>query len=126
MNLAHLHLLLNHWPIIGTFIAVGLFLVALVAKSHDLKRFTLALFSLIGLLAIPTYVSGNLVQDIIQQEPGVSESLIAAHQGAALLALVALLITGGFAWAALWQLRRESSRANRTLAAVLVCSLVTV
>lgn len=126
MTLAHLHLLLNHWPIIGTFIAVGLFLVALLAKSDDLKQVTLALFSLIALLAIPAYLTGHLTQDLIQQEPGVSESLIATHQGAALLAFLALEITGGFAWAGLWQFGRLSRPAGWTLSAVLLCSVVTV
>src|SRR5688500_8556386 len=103
MNLAHLHLLLNHWPIIGTFIAFGLLLVALMAKSDDVKQVTLALFALMALMAIPAYLTGYIAQDSIQGEPGVSESLIAAHQGAALLAFVALALTGTFAWVGLWQ-----------------------
>lgn len=126
MNLAHLHLLLNHWPIIGTFITTGLFLIALLADSDDLKEVTLALFALMGLVAIPTYLTGNLVQDLLRQEPGVSEALIHAHQGSALLALTALLITGGFAWTGLWQIRRLSRPARWTLTTVLVSSLVTV
>ena len=72
MNLAHLHLLLNHWPIIGTFIAVGMFLVALVARSDDLKQATLALFALMALMAIPAYLTGHIAQDRLQGEPGVS------------------------------------------------------
>ena len=126
MNLAHLHLLLNHWPIIGTFIAVGMFLVALVARSDDLKQATLALFALMALMAIPAYLTGHIAQDRLQNEPGVSESLITAHQGAALLALVALTFTGMFAWAGLWQYRRASRLSGWTVAAVLACSLLTI
>jgi hypothetical protein len=126
MNLAHLHLLLNHWPIIGSFIATGLLLVALLSKSNDLKQATLALFGLMALVAIPAYLTGNLVQDVIRQEPGIVESLVDTHQGAALLALTALLITGGFAWAGLWQIRRMSRPSGRTMAMVVASSLVTV
>jgi len=32
MNFAHLHLLLNHFPIIGTMVGLGLFLISLVGK----------------------------------------------------------------------------------------------
>jgi uncharacterized membrane protein len=126
MNLAHLHLLLNHWPIIGTFIGLGLFLVSLLGKSDDLKQASLAGFPLIALLAIPTYISGNAAQDVIQQEQGVSRTLITTHQGAALLALVFMLITGAVAWLGLWQFRRRGHAAIWTLSAVLLCAIVTV
>ena len=38
MNLAHLHLVLNHFPIIGTVIGLGLFVGSFVGKSDDLKQ----------------------------------------------------------------------------------------
>jgi hypothetical protein len=126
MNLAHLHLLLNHWPIIGTFIATGLLLVALLARSEDLEEVTLALFALLGLVAIPAYLSGPLVQDVVRTEAGIAEALVESHQGAALLALVALLVTGSVAWVGLWQMRRRSRPAPSTLISVLLLSLLTV
>ena len=49
MDLTHIHLLLNHFPTIGTIIGGGLFLVSLIAKSDDLKR-----ASLVVLLGNPT------------------------------------------------------------------------
>ncbi len=33
MNFPHLHLILNHFPIIGTIIGLGLFLVSFVGKT---------------------------------------------------------------------------------------------
>jgi hypothetical protein len=39
-NLPHQHLLLNHSPIIGSFIGLGLFIVALISKE-DLKKASL-------------------------------------------------------------------------------------
>jgi uncharacterized membrane protein len=126
MELAHYHLLLNHWPIIGTFIAVGLFLVAIASKSDELKQVTLALFALMALLAIPAFVTGHIAEDLLRDEEGVSRPLMAAHQGAALLGLIALGITGGFAWAGLWQYRRAGRAKRWTTNAVLLSSFVTV
>ena len=125
-NLVHLHLLLNHWPIIGTFIAVGMYLVALLAKSYDLTKATLVLFALMALFSIPAYLTGNLAQIMIQGEPGVSQSIIETHQGAALVAFIALEITGGFAWVGVWQFRRDRRLARWTRWTVLVSSIVTV
>ena len=38
LNLAHVHLLLNHFPTIGMMVGLGVFIAAIIAKSDDLKR----------------------------------------------------------------------------------------
>src|SRR5262249_16398876 len=108
MNLAHVHLLLNHLPILGTLITFGLFLVSLVGNQDDLKQVSLALFSLIALLAIPTYVSGSGAQGALKDSPDVSMTAIEIHQGAALLAFISMEITGAVALAGLWRFSRTS------------------
>ncbi|HYR92544.1 MAG TPA: hypothetical protein VE422_51360 [Terriglobia bacterium] len=126
LNLAHLHLLLNHWPIIGTFIGVGLFVVALIAKSEDLKKASLGVFSIIALFAIPTYTSGNAAYEVIRREETITKTMVDAHQGAALMSFIFMEITGAFAWLGLWQYRRVSRPASYTLPAVLFFSVVSV
>ena len=128
MNLAHLHLLLNHFPIIGTAIGLGLFLVSLAGKNEDLKRASLIIFAAMALLAIPTFFSGVGAQGAIKGEPGVSEALIDRHEGAAMLALLFMEITGAVALAELWRRRRSTSPGggNWTSSAVLFFSLMTV
>jgi uncharacterized membrane protein len=131
MYSAHYHLLLNHWPIIGTFIGLALFLVSLSANKDDLKQASLGLFSFIALLAIPAYMSGNAAQEFFRPTPEVSMDLIQTHQGAALLALVFMEITGAFALIGLWEFSRtgKKSEAGRPagwiVAAVLLFSIVT-
>jgi uncharacterized membrane protein len=125
LNLAQQHLLLNHWPIIGTFVGLGLFLVSLPTKKDDLKKASLVIFSLIALFAIPAYTSGHAAYAVIQSEPDVSKATVDAHQGAALLAVLLMEITGAFACLGLWQFRRVSRPAQWTLPAVLFFSVVT-
>ena len=132
MYSAHFHLLLNHWPIIGTFIALSLFLVSLAASRDDLKQASLALFSFNALLAIPAYMSGNAAQAAIKDTPGLSMTMIQTHQGAALLALAFIEIAGAFALIGLWQYSRSGKNpgaprlARWNIAAVLLLSLVTM
>ena len=134
MNLAHVHLLLNHFPTVGMVIVLGLFIAGLAASSDDLKRTSLAMFLGLALLAIPTYMSGNAAADAICMidpasscpDPGVSKSAIQAHEGAALQAFGVLQLVGAVAWLGLWQRRRTSRVPGFTLAAVLVLSLVTL
>ena len=126
MNLPHVHLLLNHFPIIGTLIALGLYLFALIGKSEDLKRASLVIFAGIALLSIPTYMSGNGAEEALRKLPAVSKNAIAAHNNAALVSLVFMELTGMFAWLGLWQSRRFLHARNWTVVTVLLLSVVTV
>lgn len=126
MNLVHLHLLLNHWPIIGTFIAVVAFIVALLAKSRHLTEASLVMFALVALLSVPTYITGSAAQQVLQMEGESLDPVMATHQGAGLLALVFIELTGGLAWLGLWQLRRRARIATWAVGAVLVSSMVTI
>ncbi len=118
MNLAHIHLLINHFPTIGTIIALGLFVSALIAKSDDLIRASLVVFFGIALLTLPTYMSGNAAQesicnvdpttpDVPCKDAKVSRAMIETHRNAALLAFVFMELTG-LRQLGLWQFRRIS------------------
>src|ERR1700690_2325120 len=126
MNLAHVHLLLNHFPVIGTMIGIGLFVFSLLGKSVDLQRASLIIFLGIAILTIPTYQSGNAAQHAIKNIPGVSADLMEAHNDAALLAFLFMEITGVVSWFGLWQFRRTSRMGRGTLAFVMLLSLVTL
>ena len=78
MNLAHLHLLLNHFPTIGTIIGLTLFLVSLLGKSEDLKRASMVIFLGIALITIPTYVTGSAAQEILKNSPGINGKVASA------------------------------------------------
>ena len=131
MNLAHIHLLLNHWPVLGSFIALALFVLALVAKSDDLKQAGLAFFGILALVAIPTYMSGNVAEEVLRKS--LDAPLVQAHQGAAMMGLVFMEFTGLVAVMGLWQYSRmsrplPSSRpaSHWTTPAVLVLGVLTV
>src|SRR5207302_7875646 len=130
MSLVHIHLLLNHWPIIGAFVGLGLLLVALAANSNDLKQTSLAFFAFLALLTIPTYMSGDVANEVLKTNTPLPKELVATHQGAAMLALVFMGLTGFVALIGLWQFSRMSRPvpgpvARWNSAAVLVLSIVT-
>ncbi len=122
----HLHILLNHFPSIGTVIALGLFLTSYRLKSDDLRRSSLVLFLLLGLLSIPTYISGAAAKWAIQRNAGISVDVISAHQDLALLAFMSLGVTGCLAWLALWQERRFSRTPDWNLFAVLGVAIISL
>src|SRR5262245_37456004 len=76
LNLAHLHLLLNHFPIIGTIFGLSLFLVSFFGKNQDLRRASYIIFAGVGLLAIPTFLTGIGAQAMLSGQPAISDALI--------------------------------------------------
>lgn len=117
MSGAHLHLLLNHIPTVGFGVAMVLFVAGLMKKSDDLKQASFVAFFVNALLAIPAYVSGNAAEFVIREEPGVSATLLSAHQNAAVLGLIFVQITGVVGWVALWRFQRWTIPALLALSA---------
>src|SRR3984893_5129601 len=126
MNFVHIHLLLNHFPIIGSIIGCGLFLIPLLGKNDPLRRSSLIVFAAMALIAIPAFASGKGAQLMLQGKPGISDEFVQRHEGAAMLALWFLEATGAFAMAGLWQYHRRARMARWNLPAVLIFSLLTV
>jgi uncharacterized membrane protein len=126
VNLAHLHLLLNHVPTVGTIVALAFQLLAFAKRSEDLMRASLAVFFGIALMSLPAYMTGYAAQNLIKERPGISAALIDEHQSAALLALIVMEATGVVAWFGLWQGRRPSGRPRWNAAAVLLLAVVSV
>jgi uncharacterized membrane protein len=118
VSLAHLHLLLNHVPTVGLGIAVGLLAAALLQKSKDVRQASFVAFYLLALAAIPAYLTGGAAQVALQGQSDVTRQVIAAHQDAALLALIVMEIMGFIAWVALWRFRRWHAPAILALALV--------
>jgi hypothetical protein len=119
MNLAHVHLLLNHVPTIGFGFGIGLLVASLVRDSADLRRASYVGFFVVALVAIPTYLSGNAADFVLRTQRQLLQDVVTAHQNAAMLALIPMEIVGLVSWLALWQSRRWHQPA------VLALSIVT-
>ena len=120
----HWHLILNHFPSIGLIIAFGIFLASFYLRSEDLRRTSLVLFVVLALLTIPTFVTGAAARWQIQNDPGISLDIIAAHQDAALYAFMLVLLTGWLSWFALWQYRRFTQPRRFMMPAILVSAVL--
>jgi hypothetical protein len=118
VNLAHLHLLLNHVPTIGSGFGIALLAASLVRDSEDLRRASHVVLFGVALVAIPAYLSGNAAHYVLRTEADLAQDVVTAHQNAAMLALIPMEIAGLMGWLALWRFRRWHQPA------VLVLSIV--
>ena len=65
------------------------------ARATEIKRTGLLVFVAIALVTIPTYLTGEAAEDMVEHLPGVSEDLIENHEDAGKIALVATSVLGG-------------------------------
>jgi uncharacterized membrane protein len=124
MNQAHVHLILNHIPVIGMVIGFLLLAVAMAKRSTELKKVSLKIFVIMALIAIPTYMTGEPAEEIVEHLPGVSGSIIEQHEDAALIATVAIVVLGAFALGGLFLFRRSHTIPSWFTATVLILSIV--
>jgi len=106
MNTAHLHLILNHIPVLGTLTGLGLLSFALWKQSEEVKRTALGLLVITALLAVPGFLTGEPAEGVVKALPGVSQPIIEQHEEAAQGAFVALCCLGAVALAGLLWFRR--------------------
>ena len=122
---SHLHILVSVFPSVGLVFVLGLYVTAMVTNNEVMKRTGLLLFGILGLLAIPTYFSGDGSIAALSQDPKVSQDLVDDHFGWGVVALAALVLTGVAALIALWRFRRGSLTEN-ALHLVLGLAIVTL
>ncbi len=80
MNQAHLHLIFNHLPIIGTLIGLLTLLAGFILKSSPVKRTALGIFIFAALTAIPSMLTGEGAEEVVENLQGVSENFIEKHE----------------------------------------------
>jgi uncharacterized membrane protein len=121
---AHLHLVLNHFPILGTFFGLLLLLYGLMRKSDEIKKASFGSFIITALITIPVYGSGLGANAIVEGLPNVSSTIIEQHQQAALITLVAIGILGAVALFSLWSSRRSPKARKWLVFIVLMLALL--
>lgn len=120
MNEAHVHLLLNHAPILGCLFGLILLGFGLVRRDASLSK--AGLITLLGAaaLGIPTQLTGEGAEELVEELPGVTHALIHAHEEAAELGFWALELTGALALGALLIRQKARLLMSLTLAGALV------
>jgi hypothetical protein len=82
MNLAHLHFMMNHIPVLGSAFRLALLLFSVFRKSEELKKTAVGVFVIVALLAVPAYLTGEPAEDIVKPLAGVAEVAIEQHEEA--------------------------------------------
>lgn len=80
MNDAHLHMVVNHFPIIGTIFGVGILIAGLVLKNNSARNIAYFLFIISAIFAAISMNTGEGAEEIAEKLPGVTEQIIEIHE----------------------------------------------
>lgn len=103
MNAAHIHLLFNHIPIIGSMFCLLLLGAGYLFERPHLVHASLTGIVLVALVSIVAFASGDGAKEIVEKLPGISKDAIEKHEhfadisfwlleGTGLMALLTLII----------------------------------
>jgi hypothetical protein len=95
-NSAHLHLILNHFPVIGTAFVVFVFGYGVLTNNDKIKRLGMFMLVLVGLFTIPVFFTGNKAAGIVKGLEGVLEEHIEPHEEFAKISFIAMEIIASF------------------------------
>lgn len=87
MDATHVHLLLNHFPIIGSLLGVGVMAYGYFTSSEQVKRAALWTWAAMAVVAIPVFLTGEPAEESVEGIASVSEALIEEHEEAAEFAI---------------------------------------
>ena len=125
MNGVHIHLLLNHIPVIGMLIGLVVFALGVWRRNESWTRLALGLFVVMAVASLGTMVTGEGAEEAVERLPGVTDAIIEPHEEAAELAAWASYLLGGVSLAGLLWVRGRAMPRSLTVAILPLVLLVT-
>ena len=124
MNPTHIHLVLNHFPIVGGIIGFLILTWSTISKNVALQKVAATVLVFMAVLAIPVFLTGEPAEHAVERLPGISESLIEAHEDAAKISFWLMMLTGVVALLALFMKTKNRDLSKNLLLATLFVSMV--
>lgn len=126
MNDAHFHLVVNHLPIVGVLIGFLVLLAGLMMKKPQIKNTALGIFIFSALTAIVAFYTGEGAEEIVENLPGISETLIHKHEEYAELFFTMMLILGSVSLITLFLQYKKLSFSKYGFVLILLLSITSI
>ena len=125
MNDAHLHLLINHFPIVGTVFGFGTLLVGIILKNKSVQNTSYIMFLICMIIAKVSMFTGEKAEDIVENL-GISKNLIHEHEEQAETYMKLMYALAGISILALIANLKNHSKANLFAFLILILAVVTI
>ncbi len=124
MSWGYLHMIINHFPIVGTIIGSILVIVGLVFKNEGVKISGLCIIVFAALMAVIAYLTGDSAENAVQNLPEIAESLINRHEDIATISMYLMIPSGLLAAMTLYSIWKKENSVVFLLVITLVFTLI--
>jgi len=125
MSAVHIHLVLTHFPIVGTLIGAGILAYGLLKKNAAVNQVALVVFILMALISIPVFLTGEEAEETVEQLAGFSHDLVENHEHLAKSAIWLMLVLGVLSAVSLFASLKKFAFAKGIAIVTFVVSLAT-
>ena len=94
MNGAHLHMVVNHFPIIGTILGFGILLGGLFLKNNTVKNIAYCVFVVGAIFAAVSMATGDGAEEMVVKMPTIGRHIIHEHEEIAEKLAILLYLLG--------------------------------
>lgn len=114
MNAAHIHLMLNHFPIILLIVGFIILIIGMIIKMKSIKITALVIFMAGSLITIPTYISGGAAEEVIESAtiPNIEEKYIEKHEKDAKIFSILFYFLCAISFIGIYGIAKELKYAN--------------
>jgi len=126
MNDAHLHMVVNHFPIIGTIFGLGILIAGLVLKNNTAINIAYILFIVAALFGFASMYTGDGAEEMVEDLPSVGKQIIHEHEELAEKFAILLYALGALSIGGLFLNLKNHAKAKLLSYAVLVVAVVGV
>ncbi|MBI5179099.1 MAG: hypothetical protein HZA04_07550 [Nitrospinae bacterium] len=124
--MGHLHLALNHFPVVGLFFAVALLAYGMKKGSDDLQSASLWTFVIVAVLGAITYFTGEPAEEMVEHMPGVTEAMIEKHEFAGTIVLILMGLVGALSIGGLLYRKKNNALHAGLSKGILALALIAV
>lgn len=126
MNDAHLHLVVNHFPIIGTIFGLGILITGIILKNNILKSTAYALFIVAAVFAAFSMGTGEGAEELVEDMPSIGKQIIHEHEEMAEKLAIILYVLGAISLAGLFLNYKKHAKAQLVSYLSLIVAIVGV
>lgn len=126
MNDAHYHLLVNHFPIIGVILGLGILIFGLALKNNIVKNVAYSLFVVAAVFAAVSMATGEGAEEAVEQLPNIGKQIIHEHEEMAEKLAIVLYVLGIVSLVGLYTNYKNHGKAKLVSLLALVIALVAV
>ena len=126
MNDAHYHLLVNHFPIIGVILGLGILVFGLVLKNNIVKNVAYSVFIVAAVFAAVSMATGEGAEEAVEDLPNIGKHIIHEHEEMAEKLAVVLYVLGVVSLLGLYTNFKNHSKAKLVSLLALVVAVLAV